>query len=113
MADTSFFKIASIPGDRPAIEIFNDYQPEIKSCVLMYDPQNYIIRQAVIQWWKQPGSIENREYYRTVTDYQYNTAAAINIDELLRSIVTVNRKKVEVNSAYEGYQVVLADNLNN
>ncbi|MBN8861445.1 MAG: hypothetical protein J0H29_23875 [Sphingobacteriales bacterium] len=113
MADTSFFKIVSIPGERPAIEIFNDYQPEIKSCVLMYDPQNYIIRQAVIQWWKHPGSIENREYYRTVTDYQYNAAAAMNIDELLKSIVTVNRKKVEVNSAYAEYRLELANNLNN
>ena len=113
MADSSFFKITSLPGDRPAIEIFNDYQPEIKSCVLIYDPQGYTIQQAIIQWWKQPGSAENREYFKTETDYQYNTAASVNIDELLESIVTVSRKKVEVNPAYAAYRLELADNLNN
>lgn len=113
MADTSFFKITPHPGPRPAIEIFDDYQPEIKSCVLVYDPRNYIIQQAIIQWWKQPGSPESREYFKTVTDYQYNTATAVNIDELLETIVTVSRKKVEINPAYAAYRVELADNLNN
>lgn len=112
MADTSFFKITNLPGAGHAIEIINDYQPEIKSCVLVYDPQAYTVQQAIVQWWKQPGSTENREYYKTVTDYQYNAATAIDIDEMLNTIITVNRKNVEVNPAYAGYQVELADNFN-
>ncbi|MBW7893162.1 MAG: hypothetical protein H3C48_19525 [Chitinophagaceae bacterium] len=112
-ADSSFFKVVSLPGDKPAIEIFNDYQPEIKSCVLMYDPQNYIIQQAIIQWWKQPGSPDNNEYYKTVIDYQYNAAASRNIDELLGSVVTVRRKKVEVNPFYADYRLELAEDFNN
>lgn len=113
MADSSFFKIVSLPGDKPAIEIFNDYQPEIKSCVLMYDPQNYIIQQAIIQWWKQPGSPDNREYYKTVIDYQYHTAASVNIDELLGSVVTLRKKKIEVNPAYADYRLDVAEGFNN
>ena len=113
ISDTAFFSVTGIRGDKPAIEIINNYQPEIKSCVLIYDPQHYTSQQAIIEWWKQPGSPDNREYFKTVTDYQYNAATAINIDEMLESIVKPGRKNVEVDPAYAAYHVELAQNLNN
>ncbi|MBN8786929.1 MAG: hypothetical protein J0I84_07555 [Terrimonas sp.] len=113
MADTSFFSVTSLPGDKPSIAIINNYQPEIKSCVLIYDQQHYTIQQAIIEWWKEPGSPGNRQYFKTVTDYQYNAATAINIDELLESIVKIDKKNVEVNSAYTNYKVELTENFKN
>lgn len=108
--DTSSFKISAgnVNGE-PSIEVINDFQPEVKSCSLVYDPDNFIIKRAIIHWWKQPGSIDNKEYWETIIDYQYHDNLVKDVEAMLQHVVTVTKRTVEVNAAYSNYQIDISE----
>lgn len=109
--DTASFKMRLIQDDgKQALEIINMLQPEIKSCKLVYDPVSYTLQQTVVQWWKQSGLFD-AGYWETTIEYQYNTQQPLDVEEMLNKIVTVDKKNIEINPAYAGYQVEIAENL--
>lgn len=113
MRDTSFFKVASSQESEYSIEIKNDYQPEIKSCIVKYDPETYTITQTIVQWWKHPGSLENRAYWETIIDYNYDLPIDVNVDEFINTVVKVENRKLLINEAYADYLVEVAEELKN
>lgn len=111
--DTASFKIRfKKTGAEHALEIENDFQPEIKSCVLVYDPGTYTILRTVIQWWKQPGVADNKQYWETIITYEYNGNEQVDIKEKLDAVIKVKKGKVDINPAYADCEVEIAANFN-
>lgn len=86
----------------------SDFNPEIKSYSVTYDPATYRIKHAVIQWWKDAMVTDttagNRVWISHI-DYQPLPVNDFNANELINKIITIKNDQVEPALKYQGYQV--------
>jgi hypothetical protein len=91
------------------ISFESDFNPEIKSCALTYDPATYLVKRAVIQWWKDGGTMveaaDSNRVWISHIDYQRQPASAINIDEEINKIITIKKDQIEPALKYHDYQM--------
>jgi len=91
------------------ISFQSDFNPEIKSCELTYDPTTYQVKRAVIHWWKDGGAmIETAALDRvwiSHIDYQPLPVADINIDEEINKIITIKKDQISPALKYQDYQM--------
>lgn len=102
-------KVTQANNNDRTLSFQSDFNPEIRSCALTYDPTTYQVKRAVIQWWKDGGVMEdvadsNRIWISHI-DYQRQVTSAININEEISKIITIKKDKIEPAVKYQDYQI--------
>ena len=87
----------------------DDFRPEIKSYELTYDPGTYRVKNVVIKWWKDGGTIMERtdenQVWVSKIEYQQQPETVVNISEEINKIITINKDQVQPASKYQDYQL--------
>jgi hypothetical protein len=99
--------------DERIIALQSDFNPEIKSTALTYDPITYQIKHAVIKWWKDGGALKEtinpNQIWISHIDYQWLPATDMNIDEEINKIITINKGQIEPALKYQNYQLHISN----
>jgi hypothetical protein len=106
------FKITgkvSQDNNNRTITFQSDFNPEMKSCALTYDPATYQVKHAEILWWKDGGAFVERSAENSVwiskIDYQQQSGIDININEEINKIIIVKKDQIEPALKYQAYQM--------
>jgi hypothetical protein len=86
----------------------SDFNPEMKSFDIIYDPVTYQVKRAKIQWWKEGAIAEtaaDNQVWLTHIDYQPMPVVTINIEEEISKIITIKKDQIEPALKYQDYQL--------
>jgi hypothetical protein len=86
----------------------SDFNPEIRSFDITYDPVTYQVKKATIQWWKEgalAATADSNAVWISHIDYRQTPAGTIDIDEEISKIITIKRDQIEPAVKYQDYQL--------
>ena len=102
-------KVTQNENNERTISFQSDFNPEVKSYALTYDPVTYRVSRAVVQWWKDGGAIKEtvtpNQVWISHIDYQQLPAADMNINEEINKIITIKKDQIEPALKYQDYQL--------
>lgn len=102
-------KVTQRNNNERSLTMQSDFNPQIKSCELTYDPKTYRIKRAVIQWWKDGGSGLGRttqdQVWISNIEYQQLSGGDINISEEINKIITIKKDQIKPADKYQNYQL--------
>jgi len=102
-------KVTQTNEHERTIVLQSDFNPEVKSYALTYDPATYRVSGAVIQWWKDGGAIKetmaSNKVWISHIDYQQSPASDLDIHEAINNIITINKDGVAPALLYQAYQL--------
>lgn len=109
--DTSTFRVQLTAGEEKGLRwlrIKSDLSPEIKSCVIRYDPVSGNIRETEIEWWKEFVAVENmteNKCWVTKISYLYHPVpdVAKEVKQKTDRIIRIKKKNIEPQQAYKEY----------
>jgi hypothetical protein len=106
-------KVTQTNNNARTITLQSDFNPEIKSTALTYDPVTDQIKHAVIKWWKDGGALKetvnSNKVWISHIDYQWLPATDMNIDEEINKIITINKDQIEPALKYQNYQLHISN----
>jgi hypothetical protein len=109
-SDTATFRMSGKVGGSATerfIELTSDFSPEIKSMTIYYDPANYMITHAELQWWKNnmiPNNAKEPDTWITKIQYSYPLFIGLDIEDKISDIITINKNTVEPAAPYRDYR---------
>lgn len=106
---TAFMAIGTVTGDQRerTLSLRSDLHPEVRLYRLTYDPATYRMKRAVIEWWKDAVVSDTTKASRvwiTKIDYQYETAPALKVGELIDQVITRGQDSIYPKERYKDYQ---------
>lgn len=116
IADTGDFRLDATVTETKGVRklsIESQADPRIKRSTLFYNPVDYRIQKAEIEWWKDAMFLgekgdENRTWL-TVMDYKYFPATGISISDKINEILRWQNGELLPAKAFQGYQIVMND----
>lgn len=105
-------KVTEKNNNERVISCQSDFNPEIRSYDITYDPASYKIKGATIQWWKEgatPGTASGNPVWISQIDYQPAPAVNMNIEEEISKIITIKKDQIEPAVKYEHYQLHISN----
>jgi hypothetical protein len=109
LSDTSQFKVHLTAGEREGwrwLRINSELNPEIKTCMIIYDPLSYEVKEVEVEWWKEPvleEEIDEKKCWLSKIEYRYHATSSLNIRERIGRILKVNKDKIELTERYKEY----------
>ncbi|HET6994118.1 MAG TPA: hypothetical protein VFI06_04000, partial [Chitinophagaceae bacterium] len=112
VADTSSLSIrlsVEEKGNTRVLTIQNDFQPEIKSISIYYDPATYLVEHTEIQWWK--GLILDRvtdakKYWLSDIRFTEKHGTQMNVKNEMDKIMTRKGNELSLTEKYKNYRVI-------
>jgi hypothetical protein len=101
-------KVTKKNNNEREITCQSDFNPEIRSFDITYDPVSYQVKRATIQWWKEGATGETatgNPVWISHIDYKSLPAVNINIDEEISKIITIKKDQIEPAVKYQNYQL--------
>ncbi|OQP63236.1 hypothetical protein A3860_25440 [Niastella vici] len=101
-------KVTQKNDNEREISCQSDFNPEIRSFDITYDPVTYQVKRATIQWWKEGSMTEQpaaNKVWISHIDYRQMPPATINIDEEISKIITIKKDQIEPAVGYQDYQL--------
>ncbi|THU40045.1 hypothetical protein FAM09_09165 [Niastella caeni] len=86
----------------------SDFNPEIKTFDITYDPATYQVKRATIQWWKEGVAAETAaasQVWISHIDYRQLPAVNMDIEEEISKIITIKKDQIEPALKYQDYQL--------
>jgi len=110
-SDTATFrisgKVSELASER-ILKMQSDFNPEIRSCSLIYDTLSYRLHRAEVEWWKQiPTGDKNStgKIWLAKLDYHYQSPVPFDMHKRIDSIILIKDGHVYNRPAYKDYQV--------
>ena len=109
-SDTAQFRInGKVGGDGSEgfIEFSSDFNPEVKSMKVFYDPASYVVSHAEVVWWKNDMILNGQQTpdtWITRIRYRYPSYKDPGIESKIRNIITVTDSIVEPATPYREYR---------
>lgn len=110
-SDTATFRISGTVSEFASERILkmqSDFNPEIRSCSLVYDTLSYRLHRAEVEWWKQiPTGDKNTtgKIWLAKLDYHYQLPVLLDIHKRIDSIIIIRDGRVCGQPAYKDYQL--------
>ncbi|WEK34073.1 MAG: hypothetical protein P0Y53_16420 [Candidatus Pseudobacter hemicellulosilyticus] len=112
MEDSAAFRITATvkdTGKERMLSIQHELMPEIRSCVIYYDPATYTIRKTEVEWWKfMRGTTQfnGEAVWFSEISYDTNRLEAPDIGRDIRKIVKVDGNTVVAAEKYASYEII-------
>lgn len=111
--NTSVFSINATVTDNGKdriLKLDGDAMPQVKAAFIYYDPADYSIQKAEIEWWKDQGISERpdaKKCWLSQVRYARPGKAIPDISGELEKILSIRDGNVVVNAPYQGYELVV------
>ncbi len=90
----------------------SDFNPEVRSFDITYDPATYLVNRATIQWWKEgvmPETATASQVWISHIEYRQMPGVNIDIDEEISKIITIQKDKIEPTLKFQDYQLHISN----
>jgi hypothetical protein len=109
-SDTSKFRLSGIVEQQQGLRILSlhsDFNPEIRTCRLIYDTLTYRLHRTEVEWWKdRSGRDTTRGHiWLARVDYRYRSRGSMDIAREIRTFIDVGRTGVKPTARYQGYEL--------
>jgi hypothetical protein len=105
-------KVTQNNDNEREISFQSDFNPEVRSYDIIYDPATCQVKRAIIQWWKEgaaPETASGDPVWISHIDYQPMPAVNMNIEEEISKIITIKKDKIEPAVKYQHYQLHISN----
>lgn len=99
---------------RRVLKIRNELTPEIRECRLYYDPKTYVISMSEIEWWKNPGMIEESDknrYWLSKIAYSGTKDQQPDLRLMLARYISHSENEIKANPDFSTYRLYMGGKL--